>query len=362
MSHVCDGRWHDSGEDGVGCAGRGPATTRRALRRAQLGVDGQVAAVTRGVESLEGEQVRSRNQERRGILDPLLFKRLSGFMALRDAVEWNLAGPNMESRHLAAVDPGDAAVIHTHAEQERGRQLAVHDKRVPQKDRRVTALHVREHGAIIAVLITDRSLPGVPGGVLDEVTASPQFGRLRRFIGALAPAPASRLRRKEDRSRRDRRDSGKPRAPPRRGIGGRQLRMDAFQRRARAIRRCGPRKTDAVTHFVHDLLTRVAQGQFLPAVAQFAGQRSERLEAKLRGKGFNVLRHHHEVVTPDGGVRGERKFVEGPAFETNVCRRCVVQLDKLQRPLVRRVEMNLVDDHWRGGSVGEGDGGAGRRK
>ena len=104
---------------------------------------------------MNGEKIRSGHEQTGSLVEQGFLELFACLVILSDAAERKVARRDVEARDFCPVDPDDAAIIHADAQQERRRHLPAHDEGVPEKERRVAALHVGENGVVVAVLVAD---------------------------------------------------------------------------------------------------------------------------------------------------------------------------------------------------------------
>jgi len=109
---------------------------------------------------------------------------------------------------------------------------------------------------------------------------------------------------------------------------------------------------------------RILGPRHLARIAQPALERPKRSEAKLAGEFDRILSHHGKSIGCNRRFRWERKALQCPAIEGNICPGRIMHFDEFQRSFVRRIVMDFVDDGVKprcGHLCGESDANAGEK-
>ena len=203
----------------------------------------------------------------------------------------------------------------------------------------VAPRHIAEHRRIVVVAVAKAGLARLPRGVFFVLTRRPRAG-----LGvAFAPLPPAAPRRHKNSGLSHGRPIAKPRRAPMAGPRRICKRVDALHGRsdARAGRR--PRESDAIFDRLDDLAAAVCEHELLALVAELARKRPDGFHGELFFERSGVLRDDEVSARIEGRAGREDELVELPSAELRRSIARIKQLDELQRTLVLRVEMDLVD-------------------
>ena len=193
-------------------------------------------------------------------------------MARRCCIERQFPCRDIKPPDLVAVDPDDRPIIVVDAQQKLSGNFAGRDvELVAQIDRGVPALHVVEHGRIVAVPVPDRRLVDEPTRVFDKADLAPGVGRVRRFAAALA-IPPKRIAGGDVSHAFASLRTGRP---PRSAKVVVERRVDQLHRTPRPHRADRPRETITVIDLVDLGAHVIAQDNALTLVAQSADPRTK---------------------------------------------------------------------------------------
>ena len=158
------------------------------VRRAQLGIDREIAAAQRGVKRVDRDDIFTRIQEFARIRDHDLLPH--SLVVVRERVVSQRPAGDAHARDLFAVDPNHRAVVRVHSQRQPRRDLVrFHIEHAPQVHRRKLALH-RDRRPVVSIAVADGCASIFPTVVLFETKRAPGGSRRGRLAGAFAIPPA----------------------------------------------------------------------------------------------------------------------------------------------------------------------------